>query len=595
MHEPYKTGITVFLGGKETMKRKNVGFLTGAALALIIALGAARTQAAALQPTADTGTASSVDSPEQIILAALPQATPQGQSAQQAISLPLHGVPQAVFEALKAQAAAGSIGKEGSTQQSPLGNAPSAPQAGGVLTPFISVGFAGAKQGCAGGGSFAPSDMGLAVNQTFVLQAVNSCVSVFDKTGVLQAGFPKTLDAFMGQSATTFIFDPRALYDWVNNRFIVTATHCRSCETGSNVSVLDIAVSQTSDPRGGWNVYHLNVQSAFTLPLGAFADFPRVGQDRRAIYVSFNEFSFPSGNFIQTFVVYLSKANMYAGAALGSFNFNFNFNGGGGEFDSIQPANIMNKADNPRANFMVNSENIEFGGGACSTGCDNLVVWSVANPIGPAANLKVFGVFVTTANTFSLPPQARQPGAVLVDTNDVRISGEVTYASGSLFGSLNTNGTGSGAGESHILWFQLRPFLNDTPDITGVQILNEDCYFCSGQGSGATGSTFYGTLQPDPEGNVMMVFSYSDDATNVESAYVSRRVTQAQNTMHDSGIVLQSGLAAYADGRWGDYNGTAPDLTNPISSSMWVAADSAKTAHVWRSAIGNVHFKVTDP
>ena len=96
----------------------------------------------------------------------------------------------------------------------------------------------------------------------------------------------------------------------------------------------------------------------------------------------------------------------------------------------------------------------------------------------------------------------------------------MTYASGSLLGSLNTNGSGLGAGASHVLWFQLRPFLDDNRIITGAQILNEDCFLCGGQGDNFMGSTYYGTLQPDPEGNVTMVFGYSDDITNVESAYV---------------------------------------------------------------------------
>ena len=92
-----------------------------------------------------------------------------------------------------------------------------------------------------------------------------------------------------------------------------------------------------------------------------------------------------------------------------------------------------------------------------------------------------------------------------------------------------------------------------------------------------------------------MVFDYSDSATNVSSAYTGRRVTQAANTMHDPFIFLQIGAAAYQDSLWGDYTATAPDLTSATSPSMWVAASSAKAAHRWRSAIGNVRFKATDP
>jgi hypothetical protein len=71
--------------------------------------------------------------------------------------------------------------------------------------------------------------MALAVNQQFVLQVINGCVAVFDKTGVMQPGFPKKANAFFGLAATAFTFDPRALYDWVNNRFVVMIDRCFNC------------------------------------------------------------------------------------------------------------------------------------------------------------------------------------------------------------------------------------------------------------------------------------------------------------------------------------------------------------------------------
>jgi len=89
----------------------------------------------------------------------------------------------------------------------------------------------------------------------------------------------------------------------------VTATHCTNCLTASNVSVIDIAVSQTPDPRGGWFVYQINVPSVLGLAVGELADFPTLGQDRKAIYVGFNEFN-PTPAFVQDVVMYLRKVAM---------------------------------------------------------------------------------------------------------------------------------------------------------------------------------------------------------------------------------------------------------------------------------------------
>jgi hypothetical protein len=565
------------------------GSLAALALALVLAPYAARAQQSPQQLKADLISGTSLEGPTQATLTELPQMTNQDM-AQAVIEAPIrHGMPQAQYEALKAQAAAsGSPGAGAPTTATP--SQPSASQ-GAILTPVASTAFGGAKEGCAGGGGFAPSDMGLAAGTQFLVQAVNNCIAVFDKTGAMQPGFPKNTNAFFGVgsfSAGVFVFDPRAIYDWVNNRYIVTVVRCRNCLPVSTVSTLswvDVAVSQTSDPRGAWNIYHFKLQKApLSFSAGEFADFDTLGQDRKAIYVGFNLFN-PSG-FLASMIMILPKATMYSGGAVTNFNLFENITLGGTPVDTIQPANVMNKADNPRAEFLVASENFNFGGGSCSSGCSAVVVMAIANPLGTP----IFSGSAIGTNTYFFPPSAIQPGSVFVDTGDVRVNGEVTYAAGSLFFSLNTNGFSGGAGFSHVMWFQLRPFLDDTPHFAGAEILNEDCFFCA-----SAVDSFYGTLQPDPEGNVIMVFSYSDGGTDVSSAYTGRRVTQAANTMHDAGNFLQIGAAAYQDGRWGDYNATAPDLTSPTTPSMWIAADSAKTAFVWRSAIANVRFKPTDP
>src|SRR5205807_3644449 len=70
-----------------------------------------------------------------------------------------------------------------------------------------------------GGLDFRPSDMALAVGDTpvGVLQGVNDCLSVFDKLGNQQAGYPKATPTFFGTTLNTS--DPRAIYDWINHRY----------------------------------------------------------------------------------------------------------------------------------------------------------------------------------------------------------------------------------------------------------------------------------------------------------------------------------------------------------------------------------------
>ncbi len=136
-------------------------------------------------------------------------------------------------------------------------------------------------------------------------------------------------------------------------------------------------------------------------------------------------------------------------------------------------------------------------------------------------------------------------------------------------------------------------YLNKCPQIVGASILNEVCWACaSGQGDG-TGATFYPEVQPDPEGNVLVVFNYSDDGTFPSSAYATNRATEALGTMHDSGFFLQSGLATYVlldsnnINRWGDYTAASLDLTPGTQASFWFAGESSKSAAFYRTAIGH--------
>jgi hypothetical protein len=361
------------------------------------------------------------------------------------------------------------------------------------------------------------------------------------------------------------------------------------------------------------------------------ADAPTLGQDRRAIYVSLNLFEIFGGyEFDGPMVLLLPKLKMYSGQGFTFFSLGHSaFQIGGGLYqyvDSLQPANVMNRGDNPRAEFMVSSFNLNYGGDRCITGCQGLVIWAISNPLdypgthGP----ELSHVVVQTTNTYYLPSSAAQKGCAvddpscMIDTGDVRVSGEVTYASGSLYAALTTNGTAStaGANTAHILWFQIRPFLNDgDSECTGssagkcaqlidAQKLNEVCWDCDkAQGSDGSGARFYPTVQPDSEGNVTLVFNYSDDTVYPSSEYASNRVTQAPNTMHDDGKILQPGLAFYSPPKfsgvpkpWGHYTAAAVDLTPATQPSMWFTAETSKALKEYRTAIGhNAYTAASQP
>jgi hypothetical protein len=398
------------------------------------------------------------------------------------------------------------------------------------------------------------------------LQTVNSCISVFDKSGNRLAGFPKSLQTFFGNNV--FIFDPRALYDWINHRYILIASTPNSYE---------IAVSTADSANGTYCIYNIGTVSS----PGNLPDFPRLGQDRQAIYIASNVFN-PAGTvFFWEEVFALPKAQLYA---CQGFSFPFHFQLSDGPLtDGTQPANVYSAGDQPRTEFLVTSKNINFGGGQCVSGCNGLVVWSWYDPFNTTGHgNSLTGVNVATANNYSLAPNATQPNsAATIDVGDTRISGSVVYSAGRLFASLTTNSSGLPT----CLLYELHGVINNAspPAITSAVIDDERAMY---------GNTYYCTQQPDPEGNVTNVFNFSSGPLGFfgSTAFISRRVSPGVPFV-DTGFFLQQGAGVYTQGRWGDYTATA--IAGLVSGggtggfpTMWFAGMWAQSNGNWGTAVG---------
>ncbi len=493
---------------------------------------------------------------------------------------PRGSLNEAQYRVAKARAAHAAATHSGQVGLAPVG-------AAGEETPAASKVFAGQSEA----GGIVPSDMALAVSGSWVVQVVNSVIAVYDKSGNLQSGFPKSLGAFVGGTGDNG--DSRAFYDWSWGRFVVEVDDFTSGRTY-------IAASATGDPRGVWHVYSFNPWGTADCRTGACNDFPMIGFDNQTIYLSVN--FFPATGGWSPYVLLLPKATIYAGGGF-SYRYWFNLTFNGFMQDTVQPVTLLTGKENPRAGFAINSYN-NFQTNQCSSSaCDGLVVWAFSNNLDLSSPFpELSAVFVGTANTYTLPANANQPGNPhSVDTNDPRISATPSYHDGKITAALETAGSDS---EYHVLWFQVHPTLNDNdprctgaslnycPQITAASMVNEDCFFCGGQG--ASGGSYFGSLVSDVGGDLTMEYTFSDNNTYPESAYASRRVTQAANTMHDAGFVMcnRSSSTPYLSGRWGDYSAAAGDITLYYRDYQWFAGDDDQAGN-WGTCIGKNGFTPT--
>ena len=409
---------------------------------------------------------------------------------------------------------------------------PQSPAAINPLTPGASLNFDGDTEyeACS---NDTPADQALAVGDGSnpILQAVNSCISVWNTSGARLLG-PKSLVTFFNLPAGTFISDPRALYDFYNHRFIVTLLDTDF----ANSNHYNIAVSAGDDRPADGTPTEFRCRACPT----PFRIFLELGQDKSstypissgtafpgAIYVAANLFTNPNGGFIDEEWLILPKAAMYNGQGFSFWHLN-GMTSGGVPTDSTQPVNVWSPYDNPRAEFLITSKDFY-----CSTGCNGLTLWAISNPFGFVSggpSPEIEGIVIGTNNNYSQPPSASQPGSAnSIDTGDLRISGEATYQSGSIYAA---HSAANGAGGVMSILYRVQPTLNGNdsrctgnyanlcPQITGASILDETIL-----NYGGTTGAYYAVPQPDLEGNVTTVFTYSGGGTYPGLAYISQRAT----------------------------------------------------------------------
>src|SRR5713226_9666584 len=347
-----------------------------------------------------------------------------------------------------------------------------------------------------------PPDQGLAVGNGFVLEPVNNVVAVYSATdGASKAG-PEPLNQFFDVAPAIvrstppvfgpFLSDPRAYFDSDTGHFFITELEIdRNSSTGAltSPSQIFIAVSQTNDPTGGWNIFKLDVSNDGDSVFGScpcFGDQPLIGADQNGFYINTNAFTISTPHFFRGTQLYaISKNALITGmppsvTAARFHNLIFGF--------SIQPAAVPPggsfETGNGGTEYFVSS--LDFAG----TLADHLAVWALTNTssLDTTPDLHLSFQFTTT-EVYGQPPSAQQkPGPTpqldvlatlfppgrnqnhleLIDSGDDRIR-QVTFADGKLWTGLNTVvKTLEGPVRTGAAWFILSPSVNGSGDNTQV-------------------------------------------------------------------------------------------------------------------------------
>jgi hypothetical protein len=417
-------------------------------------------------------------------------------------------------------------------------------------TVSTSGGFAGMAESnaiCPPWGCSAP-DNALASSPNWVFQGVNTSFAVYNSAGAPQAGWPKTAQQFFGIpslscASVPYTVDPRAFYDPVDGRFwaaILQNENALWQQTGcAFMSRVWIAVSQTSDPTGAWNVYSFDLANSTTNA----ADFSELGFDAQAVYFTANMWTQTGSSFQYPEVLAMNKALMEQGASVTPAGFT-NLKLNGVAVDTVQPVEMLDTGGSaPNAGLLIDSTTYNFNY-ECNNGCHGVVVWAIANPTSTTPTLT--STFVNTS-TYYRPPYADQPGCTkCLDTDQSEITATPVYRNGSIWFSLNSAGNNGTQSVPGIYWGQVTPTLSSAGALTSGTLAQSGFFSFSGDTA-----AYYGALMPDAAGDVAMVFERSGNTVNPEMDYVTRPAGYAAGKFPDGGTTVRAGDAKTSEQLWG--------------------------------------------
>jgi hypothetical protein len=465
----------------------------------------------------------------------------------------------------------------------------------GVFASF--GGLTEADQAAVNGGdaaSLEPPDQGLCASKSFVVEAVNLALRVYDTAGNALTN-PVALGSFFGVGSGRFLSDPRCYYDSATNRFFLTVLEVTdpSADPADGSAVL-IAVSQSSDPTGTWNQFVLDTTNDGGAGIGGVCpclpDQPLIGADNYGFYVTTNAYGdYPAFDQFGGAQVYamskqaLENGSPTAVAYWDSSEFN------GLPFYSLQPASSPSGKDFSKKGTEYLLSSGDFQG----LGDTQVWAWAIANTktlANPSPHVTLYWTPVGS-EPYSLPPSAeQQPGSTpfgtwganhffpsaaanqpvpTLDTGDDRMQ-QVVYAGGILYAGLNTavypNGVGPRAG---IAWFQVRP---GKIKRSGYQatVRNQGYIAVSGE------DVMYPSIAVTPGGKAAVMSLTLTGPDYYPSAAYSPMTKSAFNTVtYFPGAGSADGFTGYdywggPPERWGDYSAAvATDKTH-----VWLATES---------------------
>jgi len=432
-----------------------------------------------------------------------------------------------------------------------------------------------------------PPDGGIAAGPYQVVEVVNSSVNVYDKNGNLLSS--QTLNNFfanLGTPGSDFLYDPSIYYDQVTGLFWLQATSKNTSPQRSNYL---LAMSASSDVTEGWYIFAMDATVDGSTATGNWCDYPHMGMDADAIYMSCNMFDFSGNNFQYAKVRVMTKdqfINLECCSWWDFYNLKEGFLNLYTSF-TVRPA-LERWVGYGFGDFWVDAEG---SGGSGST----LKVWQLTNATeccnggsGPTLNGNEQGV-----GSYDSPPAAAQPNSVTgLDTGGTRVL-FATYQ----FGHLSVGQTISckqGGTTTDACASFTEMDVSSYPTMSNIN----DWYYSQPAGE----DVYYPFVDQNVNSDKTMVYTRSDGSSTYPGAYYVGIPNSSTCTgCTDGEVAMAYGQANYSviDGsgrnRWGDYQGASNDTD---FLGIWVTGEYVSSNNAWAKEIDpsyNSYYPIDSP
>jgi hypothetical protein len=515
--------------------------------------------------------------------------------------------------------------------------------------------------------SLEPPDQALCVGGGFVVEATNSVIRVFDTDGAARTGvqdlntflgYPAAINRTTGVIGPQVI-DPVCHYDPDFGRFVVADTTLGSNPDGTftGKNTIDVAVSNTPDPTGAWTVYRIPAQNDGTdgtpdhgclddedMHGPCFQDYPHIGGDANGIYISTNEYDLFGDGYNAAQVYAFSKQELAAHGPTVRVTLVENTSVAGIPGFTVWPATSpvgqYSTAQGGTEFFLstIAGDGLETGnttGTARKIGLWALTNTSSLNSATPALSMR--SRLINSA-TYVFPPLSDQQtgdfplGQCINDTTiptqfgpgcwqllfeeepehdevistpdslDTRMQ-QTWYVNGDLWGSAGTAVNVNGEIKAGIVWFRVRPVLNNNNIAGAVQ---RQGYLALADNNLSMPAI---TMTTSGEGAIAFTVMGEDHHPAAAYARIDDKGRVGPIQVAAAGVGVDDGFTSYKAfvgdpprTRWGDYGAAVTD-----GNDIWLASEyiaQTCTLNEWltgaigscggtRTALGNWATRLT--